>query len=43
MQQPGGAAVLTKQVKKKASSNGEDIITPLVEQVAQAVVDTAGK
>jgi hypothetical protein len=43
MQQPGGAAVLTRQVKKKASSNGEDIITPLVEQVAQAVVDTAGK
>jgi hypothetical protein len=43
MQQPGGAAVLTKQLKKKASSNGEDIITPLVEQVAQAVVDTAGK
>jgi hypothetical protein len=43
MQQPGGAAVLTKQVKKKASSNGEDIITPLVEQVAQAVVDTVGK
>ena len=43
MQQPGGAAVLTKQVKKKASSNGEDIITPLVEQIAQAVVDTAGK
>jgi hypothetical protein len=43
MQQPGGAAVLTKQVKKKASSNGEDIITPLVEQVAQAVVDPAGK
>lgn len=43
MQQPGGAAVLTKQVKKKASSNGEDIITPLVEQVAQAVVDAAGK
>lgn len=43
MQQPGGAPLLTKQVKKKASSNGEDIITPLVEQVAQAVVDTAGK
>lgn len=43
MQQPGGASALAKQYKKKASSNGEDIISPLVEQVAEAVVAIAGK
>lgn len=43
MQQPGGASALAKQYKKKASSNGEDIISPLVEQVAEAVVAIAGR
>ncbi|MDQ3801942.1 MAG: hypothetical protein M3384_21165 [Acidobacteriota bacterium] len=35
------STVLTKQFKAKAKSNGEDIITPLIEQSAQAIVDTA--
>jgi hypothetical protein len=32
---------LTKQLKAKAKSDGEDIITPLIEQSAQAIVDAA--
>jgi hypothetical protein len=43
LQQMGGAAVLARQFKKKASSNGEDIISPVVEQAATAIVDTIGK
>jgi hypothetical protein len=35
------STVLTKQFKGKAKSNGEDIITPLIEQSAQAIIDTA--
>ncbi|HEX8288166.1 MAG TPA: hypothetical protein VF556_09225 [Pyrinomonadaceae bacterium] len=41
LNQTNGAAVLTKQYKNKAKSNGQDIITPLIEQLAQAVVDSA--
>ncbi|MDQ4123843.1 MAG: DUF4412 domain-containing protein [Acidobacteriota bacterium] len=37
------AAVLTKQYKAKAKSDGEDIISPLIEQAAQAIVDAAKK
>jgi hypothetical protein len=33
--------VLTKQFKAKAKANGEDIITPLIEQTAQAIMDAA--
>lgn len=33
--------VLSKQLKAKAKSNGEDIITPLIEQSAQAIIDAA--
>jgi hypothetical protein len=42
---PAGGAnpSLTNTVKAKAKSNGEDIITPLVEQAAQAIVATAAK
>ena len=37
---PGNsAAVVTKQVKAKAKSDGEDIISPAVEQIAQAIFD----
>jgi len=37
---PGtSVAVLSKQAKAKAKSDGEDIISPLVEQIAQAIVD----
>ncbi|HEX8246541.1 MAG TPA: hypothetical protein VF599_00025 [Pyrinomonadaceae bacterium] len=35
------SVVLTKQFKDKAKSNGQDIITPLIEQTAQAVIDAA--
>lgn len=40
MTQAGGI-VLTKQYKAKAKSDGEDIISPLIEQAAQAIVDAA--
>lgn len=38
-----GSTVVTKQVKIKAKSNGDDIISAAVEQAAQAIVDTVGK
>lgn len=41
---PGNAAaVVTKQVKAKAKSDGEDIISPAVEQIARAIVDAVTK
>lgn len=44
MNQPGNAAaVLTKQAKAKAKSGGEDIISPVVEQIAQAIFNAVGK
>jgi len=36
-------SVLTKQFKAKAKSNGDDIISTVVEQAAQAIIDTVGK
>jgi hypothetical protein len=36
----GNTPALIKQFKGKAKSGGEDIISPLIEQVAQAIVDT---
>lgn len=39
----GATAVFAKQLKAKAKSEGEDIISPLIEQTAQAIVDTVGK
>jgi hypothetical protein len=39
----GGAATLAKQYKAKAKSDGEDIISPLVEQAATAIVETVSK
>lgn len=43
LQAPGGSAApaLSKGVKAKAKSDGEDIISPLIEQIAQAILDTA--
>lgn len=38
-----GSAALTRQFKTKAKSEGEDIISPLVEQATQAIVDFAKK
>ena len=37
------SSVLAKQFKAKAKSNGDDIISTVVEQAAQAIVDTVGK
>lgn len=41
--QNGSTAALTKQFKQKAKSSGEDIISPLVEQAAQAIVTAVSK
>lgn len=43
MKQTGGASVLTKQFKTKAKSAGEDIISPVVEQAAEAIVGAIKK
>jgi hypothetical protein len=41
---PGNsAAVVSKQVKAKAKSDGEDIISPAIEQIAQAIVGAVTK
>lgn len=39
----GGAPVLAKQFKTKAKSDGEDIISPLVEQVATAITEAVSR
>ena len=41
--QNGANGALMKQFKSKAKSAGEDIISPLVEQAAQAIAETVGK
>jgi hypothetical protein len=42
VQSPGGASgAASKQFKSKAKSAGEDIITPVIEQAAQMVLDAA--
>jgi hypothetical protein len=38
-----GAAAFAKQYKGKAKSEGQDIITPIIEQAAQAIVDIIAK
>lgn len=43
LQQTGGAAVVTKQFSAKAKSNGDDIVSQVVEPAAQAIMDVAGK
>ena len=44
LQQIGsGATVVTKQFKNKAKSDGQDILTPVIEQAAQAIVEQTGK
>ena len=43
MASAAGNTVLTKQYKGKAKSDGEDIITPLVEQAAQSIVDEVNR
>lgn len=39
----GGASALAKQYKTKAKSDGEDIISPLVEQAATAILGAVSK
>lgn len=39
--QNGSTVALTKQFKAKAKSAGEDIISPVIEQAAQAILDSA--
>ena len=41
LNQTTGTAVLTKQYKNKAKSNGQDIISPLIQQLAMAIVEAA--
>jgi hypothetical protein len=38
-----GATALVKQYKAKAKSDGEDIISPIIEQAAQAIVDAVAR
>ncbi len=38
-----GSAVFAKQYKAKAKSDGDDIISPIVEQAAQAILDAVAK
>ena len=39
----GGAQALAKQFKHKAKGDGDDIITPVIEQAAQAILDAVAK
>lgn len=39
----GAAAVLASQFKQKAKSDGEDVISPIIEQAAQAILDATKK
>lgn len=43
LQAPGNAAApaVNKQFKTKAKANGEDIISPLIEQAAQSIIDAS--
>jgi hypothetical protein len=44
LQAPGNATpVVAQQYKAKAQSNGEDIISPVIEQAAQAILDATKK
>lgn len=41
--QNGSTVILTNQYKAKAKSSGEDLISPLIEQAVQAIVDSVAK
>lgn len=43
LNQPSGTAILAKAYKAKAKSDGEDIISGVIEQAAQAIVGSIGK
>jgi len=38
-----GSSAVSKQYKAKAKSDGEDIITPVIEQAAQAIIDAVNR
>lgn len=42
LKQPGGATALTQKFTAKAKSDGDDIISKVVEQAAEAIVSKAG-
>jgi hypothetical protein len=42
LNQTGGASVLSQQFKAKAKTDGEDIISAVIEQTAQAIVSKVG-
>ena len=42
LKQPGGAAALSQKFTAKAKSDGDDIISKVIEQAAQAIVSKAG-
>lgn len=39
----GGSSVLSRQFKQKAKGDGDDIITPIIEQAAQAILNATVK
>ncbi len=41
--QKGDSNAFSKQYKGKAKSDGEDVLSPMIEQVAQAILDAAAK
>lgn len=41
--QNGSTVALSKQYKAKAKSGGEDLISPMIEQAAQAIIDSVVK
>ena len=41
--QKGDANAFSKQYKAKAKSDGEDIISPMIEQIAQAILDAVNR
>ena len=41
--QKGDSNAFSKQYKAKAKSDGEDILSPMIEQAAQAILDTVNR
>jgi hypothetical protein len=43
LESPGGTVLLEKSDKRKAKSDGEDLLTPLAQRAAEAVANAAAK
>lgn len=43
LDRPAGASEFVKTFKRKAKSSGDDILSPVIEEAAQAIVDALGK